>query len=363
MRSHTGLIKLALGTAFALAVALALGSVGSTRTSAQAAGAAPADTAKVKIGKWVPTLEAGITLTQGSYSNNWAGGDQGSIVWTYITNATLTNQLDPKVNWASTLKLAYGQTHQQVRLATGERIWDSPAKSTDLIDLESVMRFTLGGFVDPFVSGHFESQFQDKSDPLGRGLSINPRKYTESAGIARKMIDEPDRSLLSRVGFAFKQNTRKSFVNAVAASDHTTESEMTNDGGIEWVTNSKTSVLRKRVTWTSKLTVYQPVFYSGKKALKDLSADSLAAYRFDPDLASFTTKIGSDWENIFSSQITKLISVNLYTRWVYQKYDASVKPLPLGVGGLSNPDAVRAAIRKAGQFKETLAIGFTYRFL
>jgi hypothetical protein len=318
---------------------------------------------KVEIGRWVPSLESGITLTQGSYSDNWAGGDQGSVVWTFITNASLANQFSPKVNWANTLKLAYGQTHQQTRLGTGERVWDRPAKSTDLIDLESVLRLTLGGFVDPFVSAHFESQFQDRSDPLGRGLSINPMKFTESAGVARKLIDREDRSLLSRIGFALKQTSRRSFVNLTTASDKTTQSDMTNDGGIEWVTDSKTGLLQKRVTWTSKMTVYQPLYYSGKSALKDLSASDLATYKLDSDVASFTTKIGADWENIFSSQITKLISVNLYTRWVYEEYDTSVKPLAIPGGGLSNPDAVRSAIRKAGQFKETLAVGFTYRFL
>jgi len=73
--------------------------------------------------------------------------------------------------------------------------------------------------------------------------------------------------------------------------------------------------------------------------------------------------ISTDWENIFTSQITKLISVNLYTRWIYDKYDNTVKPIAAMGGGLSNADAVRAAIRTAGQFKETLSIGITYRFL
>lgn len=315
------------------------------------------------VGKWYPMLESGVNLTQSAYTTNWAGGDKGSVVWTFITNGTLENQLHKKMNWLNTLKLAFGQTHQQVADASGQRSWDRPEKSTDLIDYETISRFTLGGFVDPFASLRFESQFQDASDPAGRILSFNPLKYKESAGIARKFIDEKDRSLLSRLGFAFRQSSRRFFEEEAPAKATSTES--TNDGGIEWVTDYKTRVLQDRVAWSSKLGLYQPVFYSGKKALDDLSAETLEAAGLATDVSDFSTTMDLDWENIFSTQITKLVSVSLYTRWIYDKYDNSVKPLVTtkeGVVTLNNPADVRAAIRKTGQFKQTLAVGITYRF-
>jgi hypothetical protein len=49
-------------------------------------------------------------------------------------------------------------------------------------------------------------------------------------------------------------------------------------------------------------------------------------------------------------------------RWVYDKYDNSVKPALDASGNLTDPTGVEAAIRKAGQFKQTLALGLTYRF-
>lgn len=315
----------------------------------------------LEVGKFYPSLEAGMTLTQSAYSDNWSGGDRGSIVWTAIVNGTLENQLHKKVNWYNTLKLAYGQTHQQVVLTGGRRDWDQPEKSTDLIDYETIFRFTLGGFVDPFASGRFESQFQDASDPEGRHLAFNPLKFKETAGIARQFIDEEDRSLLSRLGFSFRQNVRKQFENP--APDDATISESTNDGGFEWITDYKNKILDDRVSWTSKLSFYQPVFYSGKDDLDGLSADSLSANSIDGDVASFTTSMDIDWENIFTTQITKIISVNLYFRWLYDKYDNSVKPEVDEDGSLINADAVRSGIRKAGQFKQTISIGLTYRFL
>jgi hypothetical protein len=339
------------------AVILTMGVV----SSSFAEDAKPEEKAKLVVGKWYPSLEAGLAFTQGTYTNNWTGGDKGSIVWTAIANGSLESQLSEKANWRNTLKLAFGQTHQQKANATGARHWELPQKSTDLIDFESLMRLTLGGFVDPFASLAFQSQFQDATDTGGRKLSFNPMQFKESAGIAKKILDTKDRALLSRLGFAFRQNSRRNFTEAAPSS--ATMTDHTNDGGLEWVTDYKTQILQSKITWASKLTAYQPVFYSGKTDLKDLAAAYLAAQAIDPDVAALSTRGSLDWENIWSSQITKIVSVNLYTRWIYDAYDNSVKPTPAAGGGLTNPAAVRAAVRRAGQFKETLSIGVTYRFL
>lgn len=315
------------------------------------------------VGKWYPSLEAGINLTQGSYSDNWYGGEKGSIAWTLNANGLLESQMSPKMNWRNTLKLAYGQTSQQKVDAGGSRYWESPQKATDQIDFESLMRFTLGKFVDPFASITFQSQFQDASDPFGRKLAINPMQFKESAGVARKIIDTEERALLSRLGFTFRQNRRSTFTDMTEGTSTATTSDMTNDGGVEWVTDYKSNVLEKKVAWTSKLTVYQPVFFSGHADLKDLSAQYLQENHISPDVADLSKKVSADLENIFTTQITKILSVGLYTRWIYDAYDNSVKPVPTPEGGLTNPEAVRGAIRKTGQFKETLSIGLTYRFL
>jgi hypothetical protein len=313
------------------------------------------------VGKWVPSLESGITLTQGSFSSNWVGGDQGSLIWSLITNAGLESQVTTKFNWRNTLKLAYGQTHQQVANPNGTRTWDQPEKSTDMIDFESIGRFTLGGFVDPFLAARFQSQFQDASDPGGRNLSFNPLQFSESAGIARQFTNEKDHSLLTRLGFTFRENSRRMFL--APPPDPSTRRENTTDGGVELVTDGKNGLLQKRVTWTTRLSIYQPLYYSGKSVLNDLTPEQLAAAGIDPDVAKLSTFVSTDWENIFSSQITKVISVTLYTRWVFDQYDNSVKPLVDAEGNLTNPETVHDAVRKAGQFKETLSLGVTYRFL
>lgn len=320
-------------------------------------------------GRWYPTLEGGLQVTQSAYSDNWSGGDKGSVVWTAIVNASLENQLKPTVNSLSTLKLSYGQTHQQKSAPDGERYWDRPEKSTDLIDFESIARFTLGGFVDPFVSFGLESQFQDATDLDGRTLTLNPIQLQETAGVARKFIDTENRALLSRLGFAFRQHFRRQFVMpptgdaANRATDRKTETEGSNDGGLEWVTEYKTKVLEDRVTWTSKLRVYQAIFYSAQDDFDSVNDAEWLATGIDPEVADYSLAADADFENIFSTQITKILSVNLYLRWLYDKYDNSVVPVLASDGTLTNGTDIRTATRKAGQFKQTLAIGLTYRFL
>lgn len=315
----------------------------------------------LEIGRWYPSLESGFTLTQSVYSDNWAGGDKGSIVWTFITNAGLESQLKESVNWNNTVKLAFGQTHQQTANEAGERSWERPEKSTDLVDFETVLRLTLGRAIDPVISARLETQFQDASDTQGRTLSFNPLKIKGSAGIARQIINEEDRNIITRLGFAYRWTSRKLFTGE--APGMATLAMSTNDGGIEWVTDCKMKLLQKRVSWTSKLTVFQPVFYSEKDNFDDLTAVDLAAHDLDADLADYTMAPDIDWENIFTSQITKLLSVNLYLRWVYDKYDNSVPPILADDGTLTNPSDLRAATRKSVQIKQTLALGLTYRFL
>jgi hypothetical protein len=333
----------------ALALLLAAGS----------AGAAEGEKRVLELGKVYKSAETGLNITQSTYSDNWRGGDKGSLVWTWNFNGSLESQLNPKTNWLSQLKLAFGQTHQQVG-QPGVRSWDKPEKSTDLVDLESILRFTLGGYVDPFVSGRLESQFLDASDAHGRSLFLNPLQFKESAGIARQFISEEERSLLSRLGFTLRQSRRSVYTDTDDSDglEDATTSDGTTDGGLELITDYKTRILEDKVAWTAKLGFYQPLFFSGKS---DLTDADLAAAGLNPDLADFSTALDIDWENIFTAAITKHIAVNLYLRWAYDKYDNSVKPELGEAGELLNADAVGAAVRKAGQFKQTLSLGFNYR--
>jgi hypothetical protein len=111
---------------------------------------------------WTKSVDANLTLTQSAYSDNWSGGQVGSLAWVFNSNSLFERQVNPKLHTRNTLKLFFGQTHSQD--ATTKE-WTRPFKSSDRIDFETVFRFTLGRFVDPFASARIESQFLDQRNP------------------------------------------------------------------------------------------------------------------------------------------------------------------------------------------------------
>ena len=98
---------------------------------------------KLDVGVWYPSLTAGVNLTQSAYSDNWAGGDKGTVNWVLSVDADAKRQINPSLNWSNQLQLAYGQTSTQEPTGGGKS-WTRPDKTTDKILFESVGRWTLG---------------------------------------------------------------------------------------------------------------------------------------------------------------------------------------------------------------------------
>lgn len=265
--------------------------------------------------EWKVEADANLNLSQSAYSNNWNGNEKGSVTWTGNFNFLAEKQLTMKVNNKNTLKLAFGQTHSQYLAMNGDKKWAKPEKSTDLIDFESVFRFTLGAFVDPFAAFRLESQFLDQTI-IDDVKTFNPMTLTESFGIAKVLIQQEKQELSTRLGAAFKQNMNAHW------------DENTNDGGIEFVTDYRNVFNDDTMTFTSKLNVYKAMFYSESDALEgtDIEDDWKAV-----DVA---------WENILSANIYKSISLNLYFQALYDKQ-----------------------IDEDMRFKETLGLGVTYKLL
>jgi len=330
------------------------------------AGAAYAEEVKsgekvLVVGKWYPKLDFGLVMTQSAYSNNWNGTDQGQIAWTSILNSQLENQLHRKVNWNNTLKLAFGHTHNQkfAEDDPGVRVWDHPQKTTDLIDFESLFRFTLGRWLDPYAAARVLTQFLDNSDPEDRRVWISPATIFLSGGVAREFYRTDDEMFLSRLGGAFRENIRQFYRYPTAVSDEKT-TEHSNDAGIEWVTDFRIKAIEDKIVWTSKLTVYKALEYSFRGDFDNIDKE---ANGLSSDISDYPLAVDVNWENIFSGEITSWLNVNFYVMFIYDKYDNSVVPEVDDSGNLLNPGEVQAAVRKAGQFKQTLGVGVTFKFL
>jgi hypothetical protein len=271
---------------------------------------------------WGLSVDASLMLTETAYSDSWVGGEAGSISWALNSNSLAERQLSPVVHTKNTLKLAFGQTHSQDEES---KDWAKPVKSTDLIDLESVLRLTLGGFVDPFLAARAESQFLDASE-VEHKKYVNPLKLTESAGVARVLIGLEELEWTARLGAGLRQHVNRDVL--VDSASFTRETQTANDGGLEFVTDFKSILADERITYTSKLSIFQALFYSESDELEGLPNED---YWKSPDI---------NWENIFTANITNYLMVNLYSQILYDR-----------------------EIDRRGRIKQTLSLGLTYKLI
>jgi hypothetical protein len=324
---------------------------------AQAVSESAPDTSRIQPGPWRYDAILGLNLAQSTYSSNWAGGDKGAINWILQGDLTAEKQYTHWFNLSNLAQLAYGQTSDQVRdPADPNRIvYDVPEKTTDLILLESTGRFTLDRALDPYAGLRLESQFSDRGDPRG-DIPFNPIRFSQAAGLAHAFIKTPEREFITRAGVSFREIFARSFADTAG----TRLNNFTNvDGGFEWLTTATQPMLEKRVVYKGRLLVFFPVYYSGSDELKKFDEAAIAADPTREEVQDFWKAPEVNFQNTFTSAITKYINVNLYVQIFYQKIERSIDV------DLSRPidqvvPVVDRGVRKAGQFKQTLALGLTY---
>ncbi len=270
---------------------------------------------------WQPAADVMFTLTQNTYSDNWSGGDIGSATWVGLANLGLDKQFAAPWQWRNTLKLSYGQTHNQ----DGDtKDWKKPFKSTDLIDFESLLRYQIWSpVVEPYVAFRLITQFEDATYD-NYTLHLNPLDLTESFGISRTLHKKGENEFMGRAGFGYRQRIMR-----MPDSTFTrTETKTSNDGGFELVVNGKYHIPASQIVWTTKLTTFKALFYS--------KADD---FKGQPE-EDYWKAVDINWENTFTAQVAKYLAVSLYIQWLYDK-----------------------EIDKGGRFKETLSLNFTWKIM
>lgn len=267
---------------------------------------------------WKKSVDFGLTLTQSSYSDSWTGGEAGNVSWVALANSVFEKKLSEILSSKTTAKFSFGQTHSQNQET---KKWNKPTKSTDLVDIETLTRFTMKTWVDPYLAFRLESQFLDASVAQIKRY-LNPKKLTESAGISKTFYKTEKNEILSRLGFGLRQIITEEIVDTLAKKTKTTS---TNDGGIESVSDVKFT-FSDEISYTSKLSLYKALFYSESDKLKGTPEEN--DWR----------EVDVNWENSISISISKYINVSLYSQLLYDK-----------------------EISKKGRFKETLSLGLTYK--
>jgi len=295
-------------------------------------------------GPWKYTTVASLNFTQSAYSANWYGGDTGSLLWVLGTDSNAERQFSERFNLSNHLVLAYGQSSSQARnpLDPAHLTWDAPEKSTDRIEFESAARATYGWFADPYGAVGVTSQFEDAaSDPFGtRTIAFSPIRLDESVGLARVLQKTETREAIARLGFGLRQTYAKSYTSPT--TDALTHSHA-NDGGIEFQLNATQPMLDKAVLYKGELKLYQALFYSNE--------DELAATF--PVAKDYWKEVDVNFQNAFSASITKWLGVTLTAQLLYDKLDAAANT--------ADATDIQRKIRKAGQFKEGLALTLSYK--
>jgi len=277
--------------------------------------------AEEKITKdWKKSLIVDITTTQTAYSNSWVGGEAGSVNWVSNLNGTTSKLITNRLQYKGTLKLSFGQTMIQDEET---KDWSKPKKSTDLIDFENVGSFVTHKFINPYIAFRIETQFYDGQNE-NKKLYFSPAKLTESAGITRKFYNLNDNVISSRLGLGIRQIIKSVIVDD---STLTTVDSTLTDGGIESVTDVNFT-FNKNLNYIGKLTLYKAFYFS--------KSDEVKGTPYEDDWKA----VDVNWENSLTATVTKIVAVNLYSQFLYDK-----------------------EVSKKGRFKETVAIGFIFKML
>lgn len=265
----------------------------------------------LSVEEWNFSADVSLIINQNAFSNNWVGDEKGSVSWTTNSNFTAEKQLSLKLHYSNSLQLAFGQTYTQSVNEYGDKRWGNPEKTTDIIDFETIFRLTLGKFVDPFASFGWESRFVHKND--NRTKYLNPNILSETIGAAKFFIKTENRELSTRLGASFKQYFDR-YANG-----------STNDGGLEFVGIYRSPFADNVISYNSKLTLYQALFYSESDKVKGT------------DYEDNWKTLRLNWENNFTVNITSLLNMKLLFQLLYDE-----------------------TVLEEFRFKQTLGLGFTY---
>lgn len=311
--------------------------------------------------KWSSTFS--LNLSQSTFTSNWAGGDNGSVVWVFKTLTTAEKQFSPSFVLSNLLDVSFGQTARQVDTPTGDLAWESPDKTTDVIRLESVGRWTLGGFADPYAAVSVESQFLDQSDPRGT-IDFNPFRIKESAGLSKVLFKSDDREGIARFGGAARQTVGQAFVDPLGLEK---TDFVANDYGLEFQLDIKQPMLDRKILYQGTLLVLQALGYSESEDLEAVDDALRAADPTRESIADFWRTTDVNFRNDFTAKITDNFGVTLAMQFVYDKFDVAALVDPeLAASGDPAVQAAYAAqidknVRKAGQFREVFALVVSYR--
>jgi hypothetical protein len=250
---------------------------------------------------WKHTMIASANITQISFTD-WAQGGENALAYALFLEGKSIYAVDV-IEWVNGYKFGYGQAKlgsQGIR------------KTDDKIDLQSVLTYKFGAYVNPFASVSLNTQFSEgvKYDALGIATPVSnffdPAYIIQTVGVGY----QPGPEVKTRLGVALRETIAKNYASKYTDDPTTSELEKLRiEGGLESVTEVGWTVM-ENIILNAKLEIFAPVQH------------------FD------RTSIQSD--NTLSARVNKLISMNLNVQLI------------------SDPQ-----VQARTQIKQTLALGFS----
>ena len=247
---------------------------------------------------WQKSAVGVLNLTQNKF-DNWNQG--GEDAWTWQLNFEgKFNHIQEKTTWNNSVKIAYGKT----KLGKTEA-----KKAADEIKLESVFTYKMNIYVNPYVAATALTQFTKgynygTTPKTAISAFLDPGYFTQSAGFGFTVLPQ----LKTRLGASLKETMAKDFKTTYSKGE-----KLRVEYGAESVTDVNWK-MAENILFTSKLEIF-----SNLEALNQIDVN---------------------WDNMFTSKITKYIGVSFNVKLFYDS-DISAKR----------------------QLKETLAVGLTYTFI
>lgn len=264
------------------------------------------DTTKAKK-TWTHSLAGGLNLTQISFNDNWSQGGENALAYAVNLLGKSVNDL-PKTNWTTSYKFAFGQT----KLGGG-----SIRKTDDKIDLETLLTYKLGTYVNPYVAATLKTQFAkgfdyNTSPKTAVSKFLDPGYLTQSAGLGYQPIPQ----IKTRLGAALREVIAADFVGYTNDPKTAKIEKAKVDGGLESVTEVNWQ-LQSNLLFTGKLELFDP--------FKDLK------------------KVVVRSDNTLAAKVSKYVSVNFNVQLIKEPGEK--------------------VSQGKTQVKQTLALGLSYTFL
>jgi hypothetical protein len=258
------------------------------------------DTTKAPVYGWTHGMVAGFALTQASYTNWTAGGENALAYTASVDGKSIDDQ--ERISWATTYKFAFGQA----RLGNKDL-----RKTEDKIDFETVLNYKMSEHWTPYAAATLKTQFAkgftyDEFDNATAVSSFfDPGYLTQTAGIQY----QPGPIFKTRFGVGLREVFTSDF--PVYSDDPDTTPELENslvEGIVESVSNLDWPIA-ENILFTSKLELLAP--FETMDQITVRNDNTLAAKVSTYLTAKVNVELLNDWRVSRKTQVRETIAFGL----------------------------------------------------